>query len=118
MDPIRSGQASTSPAGQATINSAPYTRYPNGCSVKDDLLNQDVYNEQGEKMGDVRDVVLGVDGRAQYYVVGVGGFLGMGEHAVRIACDHIEHTADRFILRGYTKDQLKELPNTHHLRQI
>lgn len=42
----------------------------------------------------------------------------MGEHAVRIACDHIEHTADRFILRGYTKDQLKELPNTHHLRQI
>lgn len=119
MDPIRPGQTTaTHLTGQATINPAPYSHYTNGCSVKENLLDQDIYNEHGDKMGDLRDVILGADGRAQYYVVGVGGFLGMGEHDVRIACDHIEHTGDRFVLRGYTKDQLKELPNTQNLRQI
>lgn len=118
-DPTRSGQTTATPhSGQAALNPAPYSYYPEGCSVKEDLLNRDIYNELDEKIGDLRDVVLGADGRAHYYIVGVGGFLGLGEHDVRISCEHIEHTADRFILRGYTKDQLKELPSTHHLRQI
>lgn len=106
------------PAVPTAVTSAPYHHYPEGCSVKDNLLNRDIYNELDEKIGDLRDVVLGADGRVQYYVIGVGGFLGIGEHDVRISCDHIEHTPDRFILRGYTKDQLKELPSIHHVRQI
>ena len=116
--PTRPGITPATPTGQAAIHPTPYSHYANGCSVKEDLLNHDIYNELGEKVGDLRDVVLGADGRAQYYVVGVGGFLGLGEHDVRISCENIEHTADRFVLRGYTKDQLKELPSTHHIRRI
>ncbi|AQS50468.1 hypothetical protein PAEH1_00980 [Paenalcaligenes hominis] len=101
-----------------TTTSTLYSHYPNGCAVKEDLLNRDVYNEFDEKIGDLRDVILGADGRAQYYVIGVGGFLGLGEHNVRIACDHLHHNADHLILKGYTKDQLKDLPDSHHLRQI
>lgn len=98
------------------LDATPFANYPNGCAVKEDLLNSDIYNEFDEKIGDLRDVILGADGKALYYVIGVGGFLGLGEHNVRVACEHIHHNTNHFMLKGYTKEQLKELPNTHPLR--
>lgn len=82
----------------------------NGWSVKKNLLGKSVYNEQDEKVGDIRDVVLDADGTATHYVVGVGGFLGMGEHDVSLPFGDLHPANDRFTLNGYTKDRLKELP--------
>ena len=39
-----------------------------------------VYNEQNERLGDINEIILDKDGKALGYIVGVGGFLGMGEH--------------------------------------
>jgi sporulation protein YlmC with PRC-barrel domain len=41
-----------------------------------------VYNEQNEKVGDINDIILDKDSKVTGYVIGVGGFLGMGEHDV------------------------------------
>jgi sporulation protein YlmC with PRC-barrel domain len=41
-----------------------------------------VYNEANEKIGDINDVVLDKSGKVEKVVLGVGGFLGMGEHYV------------------------------------
>ncbi len=81
-----------------------------GWSVKNNLIGKSVYNEQDEKVGDIRDVVLNPDGTATHYVVGVGGFLGMGEHDVALPFNELHAANDRFTLQGYTKDRLKELP--------
>lgn len=81
-----------------------------GWSVKENIIGKDVYNEMDEKVGDVRDLILNNEGRATHYVVGVGGFLGLAEHDVAIPFDQLQSGPDRFMLRGYTKDQLKELP--------
>ena len=89
-----------------------------GWSVKDHVMGKKVYNEQNDKVGDIRDVILDGNGEISYYVVGVGGFLGVGEHDVAIAADNLSlrESADKdkdqvnFELRGYNKDQLKELP--------
>ena len=43
-----------------------------------------VYNEQNERLGDINEIILDKDGKALGYVVGVGGFLGMGEHDILI----------------------------------
>ncbi len=44
----------------------------------------DVYNQQNQKIGDIDDVLMDKDGKAKLAVLGVGGFLGMGEHNVAV----------------------------------
>ncbi len=81
-----------------------------GWSVKDKIMGANVYNEKNEKIGAIDDVILTSDGKVSAFVVGAGGFLGMGEHNVAIPFDKITKGADKLILEGYTKDQLKALP--------
>lgn len=79
-------------------------------SVKSDMIGESVYNENDEKIGDIRDVLASHDGKLTSFIVGAGGFLGMGEHNVAIPFDRITKSGDKLMLAGYTKEQLKELP--------
>ena len=54
------------------------------------LVGLNVYNEQNQKVGDINDVILDHSGKVAGVVIGVGGFLGMGEHDVLIAFDQIK----------------------------
>lgn len=99
---------STAPSATTTPNKA--TETVRGWSVKSKIMGESVYNESDEKIGDVTDVVLTSDGQAVYFVIGAGGFLGMGQHDVAIPFKEIQRNNDRLVLPGYTKDQLKALP--------
>ena len=46
------------------------------------LTGVNVYNPSNEKIGDISELIVGRDGRVAAVVVGVGGFLGIGEHNV------------------------------------
>lgn len=81
-----------------------------GWSAKDDLMGKSVFNENDEKIGDISDVVISSDGRTLYLLVGAGGFLGMGAKDVAVPFDRFERRDDRILLAGYTKEQLKALP--------
>jgi sporulation protein YlmC with PRC-barrel domain len=48
------------------------------------LIGVNVYNEQNEKLGDVNEIILDPSGKVMGYVIGVGGFLGMGEHDILV----------------------------------
>ena len=48
------------------------------------MIGLNVYNEQNEKLGDINEIILDKDGKVLGYVVGVGGFLGMGEHDIKV----------------------------------
>lgn len=108
------------PAASTTFNSdapvsttspaTPNKEMLGGWSVKSTLIGKNVHNEQDEKIGDIRDVILDPTGTATHYVIGVGGFLGMGEHDVAIPFKQLQHNKDHFMLQGYSKDRLKELP--------
>jgi sporulation protein YlmC with PRC-barrel domain len=54
------------------------------------LAGVDVYNEANEKIGDINDVILEKSGKAEKVILGVGGFLGMGEHYVAVPFDKIK----------------------------
>jgi sporulation protein YlmC with PRC-barrel domain len=56
------------------------------------LVGLDVYNEANEKIGDINDVILDKSGKVENVVLGVGGFLGMGEHYVSVAYDKLKWT--------------------------
>jgi hypothetical protein len=49
------------------------------------LTGLNVYNENGEKIGDINEVLVDRDGKAEAVVIGVGGFLGLGERDVAVA---------------------------------
>lgn len=51
------------------------------------LAGVDVYNDANEKIGNINDVILDRSGKVTSVVLGVGGFLGMGEHYVAIPYD-------------------------------
>jgi sporulation protein YlmC with PRC-barrel domain len=54
------------------------------------LIGVNVYNEANEKIGDINDVILDKSGKVENVILGVGGFLGMGEHYVAVAYDKLK----------------------------
>ena len=49
-----------------------------------------VYNNNNEKIGDVNELIVGRDGKVEAVVIGVGGFLGMGEHLAAVPFDKVK----------------------------
>jgi sporulation protein YlmC with PRC-barrel domain len=74
------------------------------------LLKQDVYNEKGEKIGKVDDLVVAPDGTLSMAVVNVSGFLGVPKHLVAIPVRQFTHIAPKAVLPNASKEALKALP--------
>ena len=71
-----------------------------------------VYGADRAKIGSVEDLVIGKrDGQVRYAILGVGGFLGMGEDHHTLPWNQLDYDTD---LGGYrvtvTKDQLMSAP--------
>ena len=73
------------PAAMAT---APKLSSPHWRTSK--MMGLDVYNEQNEKLGDINEIIMDNSGKVLGYVIGVGGFLGMGEHDIFVEPDKIK----------------------------
>jgi sporulation protein YlmC with PRC-barrel domain len=48
------------------------------------LIGLNVYNDQNEKLGDISEVLVDKSGKVDGVVIGVGGFLGMGQHDIKV----------------------------------
>ena len=82
------------------------------------LIGETVYNgagDEAENIGEVKDIVMSNDGNAEAVVIGVGGFLGIGEKNVSVEYDKVEwaeRDGDRWIIiSGATKEDLEALPD-------
>jgi len=53
------------------------------------LMGLDVYNDANEKLGDINELIVDKDGKINAVVIGVGGFLGMGEHDIAVTMDKL-----------------------------
>ena len=51
-----------------------------------------VYGPDNKKVGSITDVLMTQEGKAEYVVVGVGGFLGIGEKDVAIPYEEVKFT--------------------------
>jgi hypothetical protein len=47
-----------------------------------------------EKVGDIEELILDKSGKVEHVVLGVGGFLGMGEHYVAVAFDKLKWVSE------------------------
>ena len=48
------------------------------------LKGLNVYNEQNEKLGDISEILIDKSGKVDGIIIGVGGFLGMGQHDIKV----------------------------------
>jgi sporulation protein YlmC with PRC-barrel domain len=54
------------------------------------VVGVSVYNDNNESLGSISDLLMDKSGNIKAVVIGVGGFLGVGEHLVAIPFDKIK----------------------------
>ncbi len=81
------------------------------------LWHKSVYNAAGKSIGDLNDIVMNKDGKIAAIVVGVGGFLGLGEKNVAVDYDYLQKNGgispDRITL-GMSEQDLRNAPAFQH----
>ena len=81
-----------------------------GWIVKKTLLGKTIYNESGQKVGNVQDISIAPDRSVSYAIVGAGGFIGMGRHDVAIPVTQIQDQTGKLVMVGATVDLIKSTP--------
>jgi hypothetical protein len=56
------------------------------------MIGLNIYNNNDEKIGDIKELMLDKQGKIDMVVIGVGGFLGMGEHDVAVKFSELKFT--------------------------
>ena len=87
---------------------------PANASHASNLMGTDVKTADGEKVGSVDDLIIDQDGQVVAIIVGVGGFLGMGEKDVAIGWDNVSRTNlskdDKGLRVDVTRQNLRAAP--------
>ncbi|WP_302176071.1 PRC-barrel domain-containing protein [uncultured Hydrogenophaga sp.] len=107
--------ASQVAGGITTQEMVESTQMAMGWSVKKTLLGKNIYNETGQKVGKVDDLIIAPDRNVSYVIVGAGGFIGYGRHDVAIPVSRIEERQGRLIMAGATKDSIKAMPEFQYV---
>lgn len=58
------------------------------------LVGVDVYGADNQKVGDINEVLVDKNGNAEAVVIGVGGFLGIGEKNIAVLFKALEWTSE------------------------
>lgn len=75
------------------------------------IMGSAVYNDNGDQVGTVDDLIISSqDAKAPYVVISVGGFLGIGAHLVAVPYGSLRLDNYKIILAEATKEELKALP--------
>ena len=85
------------------------SRAINGVSAKRQVLGKEIYNDQGDMVGKIDDLIL-TKKVVTYAIVGAGGFLGLGRHDVAIPADRFLRDNERIVLPDATKEALRAMP--------
>ncbi len=114
--------AAASPFGQALAQTGTsvvatkfVTQQPDNEWLARVFIGQAVHNTAGEIVGDVNDLVFNRKGQISTVVIGVGGFLGMGEKSIGVPFDtltfNVGRTGERVIVVALGKEALTQAPD-------
>jgi sporulation protein YlmC with PRC-barrel domain len=77
------------------------------------LIGLDVQSTEAKKVGDIGEVILDKNGKAEGVVVDVGGFLGIGTHPVLLDWKDVtlaEQDGETRAVVNLTKERLEQMP--------
>ena len=127
--PADTAAETTAPAPTDSVAVAPANSdetYIGAQAQEEDLasnwIGKSLYNGADENLGDINDILIGTDGKVRAVIVGVGGFLGIGEKDVAVSFNAIEPYTDgdgNFELRlNATQEQLEAAPEFQTLADM
>jgi len=91
--PPQQKPAATAPAPSAPVTGQIVIQDGNTILTRD-LVGQTVYGADKVKIGTISDLILSKDGKTvQGFVIGVGGFLGIGEKSVALQMERLQAQA-------------------------
>jgi len=64
------------------------------------LVGLNVYNDSNESLGSINDLLTEKGGNIKAVVIGVGGFLGVGEHLVAVPLDKVKFVDEPIAYTG------------------
>jgi sporulation protein YlmC with PRC-barrel domain len=64
------------------------------------MVGLSVYNDKNESIGSINDLLTDKDGKIKAVVIGVGGFLGVGEHLVAIPYEKVKFVSEPVAYTG------------------
>ena len=96
---------------------------PNTVLAKQDLIGQNVYAPDKAKIGSISDLILSKDGKSvDGFLIGVGGFLGIGEKSVALKLDKLKMASGANgameLSMDMTKDELSNTPTFKSRKDI
>ena len=90
-------QTATTPAKPAPTATAPSTTAPSASSQNfsdnwraSKIIGLSVYNESNEKLGSISELLTDKSGKISAAIIGVGGFLGVGQHDIAVNFDQLK----------------------------
>jgi sporulation protein YlmC with PRC-barrel domain len=101
---------------QRNINEQGYFTAGQGEILASTLIGKGVYgsaSNDAERIGDVNDVVIAPNGSAEAVIIGVGGFLGIGEKDVAVDFSQVswvDRDGERWFVVEATKEELEAAP--------
>ena len=98
------------PAVAAQNDSHLMMTLPGGTLPVSEYYKEDVYDAHDSKIGDIKDVLLDKSGQVAAVILGVGGFLGIGEKDVAVPFSAIrvtEKDSKRYLVMDTTKEALQ-----------
>lgn len=93
MDESKPSDESAAAPSDMTVAGGPINFVSNlsdGQVEVSELTGKQVVNSAGEELGDIDDLILDREGKPAIAVIGVGGFLGLGEKAVGVPFANLE----------------------------
>jgi sporulation protein YlmC with PRC-barrel domain len=87
------------------------TSVPSDSATVTHWYKQSVYDPSDNKIGEIMDVLVDKSGKVTALIIGVGGFLGMGEKDVAVPFDAVKATTKDnnkwYLVMNSNKDALK-----------
>ena len=88
------------------------TTVPESVTVTD-YYKQNVYDPSDKKIGEIKDVLIGSDGKVVAFIIEVGGFIGAGAKDVAVPFTDVKGTKKNdkwYLTMNADKDELKNAP--------
>jgi hypothetical protein len=111
---LNATDATTGSTGNMTA-SGKFVTIGSNDDLSSKVVGLDIYNDNKQDIGQIKDLALNSNGQTQAYILSVGGFLGVGEHYVAVNPSAVKVTYDDSDKKWHatmnaTSDQLKAAP--------
>ena len=108
---------------EATGGETFLTNQEQGQVRADKVIGNTVQGADDEEIGDINDLVFDEEGRLTAAVIGVGGFLGLGQKDVAVSWDQIDWVPsgegeEIQLVTTLTRDQLEQAPEFRNLEEV